>query len=94
MLDSYPNSTYQNVLMVKKNLEKNNIKSILFITAPYHSRRAVLTWKKADSNIRVLSYNSKNILNKSVDWGIGLDKIRVIVYEYAAILHNWINGRI
>jgi uncharacterized SAM-binding protein YcdF (DUF218 family) len=94
MLEKYPKSTYQNVKLVRDSLVKNNIKSILFITAPYHSRRAVLTWRKNAPNLEVISFNEKGTLNRSAEWNIGLDKIRVIVYEYAAILHNWINGRI
>jgi hypothetical protein len=37
------------------------------------------------------------VINKPYEgaqWGIGLDKIKVIMYEYAAIIHNWIKGRI
>jgi uncharacterized SAM-binding protein YcdF (DUF218 family) len=92
ILDRYPNSTYQNVIMVKDSLEKNNIKSILFVTAPYHSQRAVLTWRKNAPNLEVISFNLVNPLNKSVKWNIRLDKIRIIVYEYAAIVHNWLVG--
>jgi len=80
--------------MVKESLEKNNIKSILFTTSPYHSRRAVLTWEKNAPNIEVISFNMINTLNRDVQWNIGLDKIRIIVYEYAAIVHNWFKGRI
>jgi len=94
ILEKYPNSTYQNVIMVKESLEKNNIKSILFTTSPYHSRRAVLTWEKNAPNIEVVSFNAVNPLYKGVQWNISLDKIRVIVYEYAAIVHNWLTGRI
>ena len=94
ILEKYPNSTYQNVIMVKESLEKNNIKSILFTTSPYHSRRAVLTWEKNAPNIEVISFNMINTLNRDVQWNIGLDKIRIIVYEYAAIVHNWFKGRI
>ena len=94
ILEKYPNSTYQNVIMVKESLEKNNIKSILFTTSPYHSRRAVLTWEKNAPNIEVVSFNVVNPLYKGVQWNISLDKIRIIVYEYAAIVHNWLVGRI
>jgi len=94
ILEKYPNSTYQNVIMVKESLEKNNIKSILFTTSPYHSRRAVLTWEKNAPNIEVISFNMADPLNRGVQWSTGLDKIRIIVYEYAAIVHNWLSGRI
>jgi len=94
ILEKYPNSTYQNVIMIKESLEKNNIKSILFTTSPYHSRRAVLTWGKNAPNIEVISFNTTNPLNRDVQWNLDSDKIRIIVYEYAAIVHNWVVGRI
>jgi uncharacterized SAM-binding protein YcdF (DUF218 family)/glycosyltransferase involved in cell wall biosynthesis len=94
ILKEYPDSTYKNVMMVKEILEKNNIKSILFITSPYHSCRAVLTWEKNAPNIEVIAFNRVNSLYRDVQWNIGLDKIRIIAYEYAAIVHNWFKGRI
>jgi len=94
ILEIYPNSTHQNVIMVKENLEKNNVKSILFLTAPYHLRRALLTWKKNAPNIEVTSPNLVNSSYSGMQWGLGLDKMRVIVYEYSAIVHNWLTGRI
>ena len=94
ILEIYPNSTHQNVVMVKENLEKNNVKSILFLTAPYHLRRALLTWKKNAPNIEVTSPNLVNSSYSGMQWGLGLDKMRVIVYEYSAIVHNWLTGRI
>lgn len=94
ILEIYPNSTHQNVIMVKENLEKNNVKSILFLTAPYHLRRALLTWKKNAPNIEVTSPNLVNSSYSGMQWSLGLDKMRVIVYEYIAIVHNWLIGRI
>jgi len=94
ILEKYPNSTYQNVIMVKESLEKNNIKSILFTTSPYHSRRAVLTWEKNAPNIRIVTPNITHSTPEDIQWGIELDKMKVIAYEYAAIVHNWIYGRI
>jgi len=94
ILDRYPNSTYQNVIMVKESLDKNNIKSILFLTSPYHSRRAVLTWGKNAPNINIITPDITGSLSRDIRWGIGFDKIRVIVYEYVAIAYNWFVGRI
>ena len=42
----YPSSTYENVIMVEKELTKNKIDEIIFITAPFHSKRSYLLWKK------------------------------------------------
>jgi uncharacterized SAM-binding protein YcdF (DUF218 family)/glycosyltransferase involved in cell wall biosynthesis len=92
--NKYPDSTYRNVLMVKKSLEENNVNSILFLTSPYHSLRAVLTWTKNAPNIDIIAPNIAFKSSQGVEWGIGVGKIKVIMYEYAAIIHNRLTGRI
>ncbi len=94
ILGRYPNSTYQNVLLVNKKLEDYSINSILFITAPYHSLRSVLTWEKNAPNIAVITPEVVDSPVKKLQWGVELDKMRIIAYEYVAIIHNWIIGRI
>ncbi|MBT5399151.1 DUF218 domain-containing protein, partial [bacterium] len=91
--DKYPDSTYKNILMVKKSLEENNIESILFLTSIYHSLRSVLIWNKNAPNIRIVTPNITHSTPEDIQWGIELDKMKVIAYEYAAIVHNWIYGR-
>lgn len=94
ILDKYPHSTYENVMMVKEGLEKDGVKSIIFITSPYHSLRAVLTWKKNVNSIKVISPPVVDTPSPKLQWGIGLDKMKVISYEYLAIINNWLKGRI
>jgi len=94
VLNDYPNSTYQNVVMVKESLDKENAVSILFLTAPYHSLRSVLTWKKNAPNINIVTPDMRNLPSKNIQWGIGFDKIKVVIYEYVAIIHNWFMGRV
>jgi uncharacterized SAM-binding protein YcdF (DUF218 family) len=94
MLNKYPNSTYQNVKMVKKSLDKNNVNSIIFLTAPRHSLRSLLLWKENAPEISLTTPDLRNFLSKDVQWGVELDEMKVILYEYAAILHNWITGRL
>ncbi len=80
--------------MVKKNLNINNVNSILFLTAPYHSLRSVLTWKKNAPNIKVIIPGVLDSKHRDPHWGVALDKMKIILYEVAAIIHNWILGRI
>ena len=94
VLDSYPNSTYKNVLMVKEMLNANNVNSILFITSPYHSRRALLTWEKNAPNLDIISPSVVDTPSSEILWGIGFDRMSIILYEYLAIIHNWIKGRL
>jgi len=94
VLDKYPNSTYQNVKMVKQSLDKNNINSILFLTAPYHSLRSTLLWRENAPDINIVAPDLRDSSSKDVQWNVGLGKMKVIAYEYAAIVHNWFVGRI
>ena len=80
--------------MIKKMLEEDDIKSIIFITSPYHSLRAMLTWKKNSSNIDIVSPSVVDTPSSKVQWDIGMDRIKIISYEYLALIHNWFNGRI
>jgi len=93
VLDQYPHSTYENVLMVKSMFD-DDIVSIIFITSPYHSMRAKLTWQKNASNLNIISPPVVDTPSENVEWGVGVDKMRIILYEYAAIIHNWFKGRI
>jgi len=94
MLEKYPNSTYQNVIMVKQDLNKNNVSSIVFITSPYHSLRSALIWRKNAPSIDITTVSMTNRLYEDSQWGIDLNKMKVIVYEYVAIVYNWLTGRI
>ena len=42
----YPSSTAKNISYVYKQLKRDNVKKILFLTSPFHSRRSMLIWKK------------------------------------------------
>jgi len=93
-IEDYPNSTYKNIKMVEKILNVNNIKSILLITSPYHARRSAMTWEKNAQNIEVLIPEVSSTPKKGLKWSVSIKNIRVILYEYLAIVHNWLVGRI
>jgi uncharacterized SAM-binding protein YcdF (DUF218 family) len=94
ILKSYPNSTFQNINMVSKTLSEHDIDSILFLTAPYHTARSVMLWNLNVPNIHVTTPDFRNLLSRNIHWGIGLDKMRVITYEYFSIVYNWALGRL
>ena len=94
ILKSYPNSTFQNINMVSKALSEHDIDSILFLTAPYHTARSVMLWNLNVPNIHVTTPDFRNLLSRNIHWGIGLDKMRIITYEYFSIVYNWALGRL
>ncbi len=91
-LDRYPSSTFENVVLVNKELKKNNINSILFITSPYHSYRSKLLWNKQNPDMKLVTPAVIDTPSAGVTWTLSIDEIRVIVYEYFAIVYNRLRG--
>ena len=94
LLEKYPSSTFENVTMVAEILRINNIKSFIFITAPYHRYRSNLIWKKNYPNYEIVNAPTFDQSKKSIKWNIELKDIRIIAYEYLAIIHNFLKGRL
>ena len=89
----YPSSTYQNVIMVKNELSQKNINEIIFITAPFHSKRASLIWKKNAPKL-IIHYAEPVELLQNVEKKLKFKEIRVVIYEYLAIFYNFLIGRL
>ncbi len=92
ILDKYPSSTYQNVVMVDRMLKSHGVHSILFLTSPYHSRRALWLWRKQAPDIAVLSPSVMDTPPSNPQWSATVDQIKVIAYEYMAIGYNYMRG--
>ena len=92
ILDKYPKSTCENVQMVSQQLRKQGVHSILFLTAPYHGRRALWTWRKQAPDIAVWTPAVMDTPPITPQWGASVKEIRIISYEYAAIVYNWVQG--
>lgn len=89
----YPSSTYANILMINKELEKRGIEEIIFITAPLHSKRASLIWSKnfPELKIHYAKPVDSTIKNKR---NLNYSEIKVVIYEYLSICYNFIKGRL
>ena len=92
VLEKYPRSTFENVSLVKETLAEESANSILLITSPYHSRRALWVWRKAMPELVVLAPAVLDTPKASPQWSSSLDQIRVICYEYLAISYYWFKG--
>ena len=92
ILGKYPRSTFENVALVKKTLKEHGVKSILLVTSPYHSRRALWIWRRAMPELLVLAPAVTDTPSLSPMWSANIDQIRVIFYEYFAIAYNWWMG--
>ena len=95
VLKTFPASTFENVQMVNNVLKMYGYKSIILITEPLHSRRAYLTWKKVNPDIKVNSFSKSN-RNKFIylNFTKKIERMRIILHECMALLHNYYNDRI
>jgi len=92
ILNTYPKSTTENVQLVSQQLRNQGAHSILFLTSPYHGRRALWTWRKQAPDIAVYTPPVVDTPSASTQWSASIDQIRIITYEYAAIAYNWLQG--
>ena len=92
ILNTYPKSTTENVQLVSQQLRNQGAHSILFLTSPYHGRRALWTWRKQSPDIAVWTPAVIDTPPSSPQWSSSVDQIRIITYEYLAIAYNWLQG--
>ncbi len=89
-----PRSSWENVQMSAEELRGLGVRNVLFVTAPYHSRRATLLWKKSAPDIDIHTVSVVDTPPLELRWSTSFNVARVISYEYLAIADYWWNGRI
>ena len=92
ILKRYPKSTTENVQLVIQQLRMQGAHSIIFLTSPYHGRRALWTWRKQAPDIEVYTPAVIDTPPANPQWSANVDQIRIIMYEYVAIAYNWMMG--
>lgn len=92
ILDRHAKNTFMNVEIVKRMLKERRVKSILLVTAPYHTRRALMTWEKNAPDIKVVAVSNIDSPSLTPQWNVSIGQIRVILYEYLAIVYNRFKG--
>ncbi len=89
-----PRSSWENVEMSADELRRLGVRTVLFVTAPYHSRRATLLWKKSAPDIDISTVSVVDTPPPELLWHTSFDVARVIAYEYLAIADYWFKGRV
>lgn len=80
-------STYENLILVDKYMNKNSLQSANIITSSYHQKRTkIILDKISKDKIYNLVKISKN--DRNGKWFFSFSKTRVIGYEYLSILYN------
>ena len=87
-----PYNTYENIIVVNEYLMKKNVNSVIFLTSPYHTLRSKLIWKKNFPNMNIIIPRMIDTPIKEIKWGLSYSKIKIIFYEYLAIIYNRYKG--
>ena len=87
----YPSSTAENISYVYNQLKRDNVKKILFLTSPFHSRRSMLIWNKYP-DIDVLPIKPVNDSYRHEKFNLKFKSLKIITYEYLSIIYNYLEG--
>jgi uncharacterized SAM-binding protein YcdF (DUF218 family) len=87
-----PYNTYENIQVISDYLRKENLKEIIFLTSPYHTLRSKLIWKKNFPEINIIIPELNDSPKKEIQWGFNYSMIKIVIYEYLAIIYNRYKG--
>lgn len=87
-------STLEDVLFTLPIVKKNNFKSVILVTSPYHTRRSLRTFKRASSGsgIKVISYPVQNSRFKVKAWWGRHEDTQRVIWEYVAMVYYIFKG--
>lgn len=92
VLEEQSIDTHQNVVFVNDILKRHGWRSALLVSSPYHMRRALLAWRKAAPDVRVIPAAPPRSQFYDHERGASFDQVRAIVHEYGAIVVYWLRG--
>jgi uncharacterized SAM-binding protein YcdF (DUF218 family)/glycosyltransferase involved in cell wall biosynthesis len=92
VLEETAANTHEMVAASSAILRRQGWKKILFVSSPYHMRRALLAWRGTAPDVTVVPTPVHQSLFYLHERGPSLDQIRGIVHEYAAIPFYWWRG--
>ncbi len=86
-LETQAANTHENVVLVAGILAQRRWRSILLVSSPYHMRRALLTWRRAAPEIRVVPAPVQESSFFAHARGASLEQIRGILQEYVGMAY-------
>lgn len=80
-------STYENAKFSKDILDKNNLKSMILVTSPYHQRRAYMNFRYVfGKDFKIINHSSVDAIWNTKDWwrgnnrSISLEELSRVMY--------------
>ncbi len=93
ILETKITNTLNGVQEVRNILNENEWNKIIFVSASYHMRRSLLTWKNIAPEIKVISSPIVDSpFYERQGKGITIEQLKAILHEYAGILLYWFRG--
>ncbi len=92
VLEQRATNTHENVVFTADILHAHGWGSALLVSAPYHMRRALLSWRRAAPQIRVVPSPVPESRFFAHTRGASLEQIHGILHEYLGILYYWWQG--
>ena len=92
--EKLPSSTYEGVKIAYEKIKNIKDEDFIILTSPYHSKRLMLTFRKNFSNLSVLFPKFENYEELNYFYGMPYEEVKVIIYEFLALIHNKFNNRI
>ena len=89
--EEYENSK-KNIQNISKLIKSENINKIIFVTSPYHTKRAKMLWSKVD-DLEVKFMKNVNWPKKNKFFEYSKNK-KIIIYEYLSIIYNKLKNNI
>lgn len=87
-----PKTTRDNVGMSAEQLRLLEARTVLFVTAPYHSLRADKVWRKEAPDISISTVSVIDTPSSRPKWQMSSAGAKVIAYEYLAMAYYWWKG--
>lgn len=92
-IETYKKNTKDNIIFAGELIKNKGYKKVIFVTDPYHSFRSKLIWDKYIPDIQVTFNTASDRPNKDkIVWSSSWDHVRVVLYEYSAIVYNYLRG--
>ncbi len=92
VLAETPNSTLSNVRLTGAALQRQGIHEVLFVTGPYHERRAAAVWARQAPGIRLITVKASGVPPVGSWVGSSPRVLSMVAYEYAAWARYWVKG--
>jgi uncharacterized SAM-binding protein YcdF (DUF218 family) len=92
LIEDTASNTYENVRRVADILRAHGWSRVMLVSAPYHMRRALGTWRKQAPDVRVVPVPVAQSQFYAHAWGPTVEQIRGILHEYAGLASYWMRG--